>query len=158
MRIRSYLPLSAAVLLAACLNSPPHDGAVTPDATIPICRSTPPPAGVTQVMVQVAANGDANPTLCTIFSGTDVVWEKRGTTPFMLKFKQSPGEPSAGWAPGEPGRFLVVDTSRQFPSSGSGAEQEVKLHIKTVTVIETIDYCVATTVDCVDPGIKILPR
>jgi len=158
MRIRPCLPLSAAVLLAACINSPPHDGAVSPDPTIPMCRSTPPPAGVTQVRVQVAANGDANPTLCTIFSGTDVVWEQRGTTPFMLKFKQSPGVPTAGWRPGEPGRFRIDDASRQFPSSSSGADQEVKLHIKTVTVAETIDYCVATEIDCVDPGIKILPR
>ncbi len=155
MNVRCCLPLCLGALLCACPAHAPDDLA---PGEVPMCRATPPPAGVPAVRVQVASNGDANPTLCVIRSGTEVIWEKRGASPFMLKFKQVPGVPVAGWRPGEPGRFTITDSSKQFPSSGVGSDQEVRLQIKEVTAAEDIDYCVATAVDCVDPGIRILPR
>ncbi len=159
MRIRSCLPLSAAVLLAACFNSPAHDGAVTADATIPMLPVDAAAGRCHPGHGPGRRQWRCEPDLGTIFSGTDVVWEKRGTTPFMLKFKQSPGAPSAGWAPGEPGRFLVVDTSQAVSferlgrrPGGQAAHQDGDGPPRPSTT------GVATTVDGVDPGIKILPQ
>jgi len=152
MRICPSLSASGCLLLVACGGSSPP--AV---AEAPICTANAPPVGVTQVRVVVASDGSARPVLCTIRSGTEVVWELRGA-PFMLKFKAVPGHAAPDWTRGELRRFTVDDPNLQFPSSAHGANQEVRLITKQVSAEETIGYCVAVSTSCPDPGIKIVPR
>ncbi|HEY0333636.1 MAG TPA: hypothetical protein VGC74_08000 [Stenotrophomonas sp.] len=158
MKIRSAIPLSVCLLVVACVNHEPSK-VTTTSATV-MCSSSAPAAGTTSVRVVVFADGTTKPVLCTVRSGMEVVWETQPGTlsPFLLRFKQPPGTAAAGWAPGEPGRFLIDDPQKQFPSRADGDRQEVRLQAKAVTAAESIDYCVAMGVTCPDPGIKILPN
>jgi len=140
------------LLLVACTSPVPSAG-----AEAPICTATVPPVGVTRVRVVVASDGSARPPQCTVRSGTEVVWELRGA-PFMLKFKAVPGHAAPDWARGQRRGFSVEDPNLQFPSSPFGANEEVRLITKDVSVEEQIGYCVALSTTCPDPGIKIVPR
>lgn len=152
MRMSTCLSASGCLLLVACASPTPSVGAEPPP-----CTASVPPVGVTQVRVVIASDGSARPALCTVRSGTEVIWELRGA-PFMLKFKAVPGHAAQGWARGDARRFTVDDPNLQFPSSPVGADQEVRLITKDVMVEESIGYCVALSTSCPDPGIKIVPR
>lgn len=151
MRTCPSLLVIGCLLLVACSPVP----SVGADA--PICTATVPPLGVARVRVVIASDGTTRPPLCTVRSGTEVVWELRGA-PFMLKFKAVPGHAAPNWARGELRRFSVDDPNLQFPSSAFGSNQEVRLITKDVSVEESIGYCVALSTTCPDPGIKIVPR
>jgi len=112
------------------------------------------------VRLVVFADGGTKPAQCTVRSGMEVLWETPAGTesPFLLRFKQAPGVAAPGWAAGEPGRFLIDDPSKQFPSRRDGDRQQVRLVAKAVVLPEDIGYCVAMGVTCPDPGIKILPN
>jgi len=155
MKMRRVVPLSL-LLLSACSS---HETAVPPDPVV-MCSSSAPPATATTVRVVVFADGSTKPAQCTVRSGMEVLWETQAGTasPFLLRFKQVPGVAAPGWTAGEPGRFLIDDPSKQFPSRRDGDRQQVRLVTKTVVLAEDIGYCVAMGVTCTDPGIKILPN